>query len=109
MTVVERIELLPNDHQRALFCRMQAEGLRRKWFAGRQREALYVMARADGGDPRFKRMTQAQLEMTARWRWSQSSRGQYLMKLEKMFTSWAQMYLSFAEVEVLTQQGVPPR
>ena len=108
-SVAARIEHLANDYQRAMFCRELAEGSRRQWFVGGQREVAYVIARADAGDGRFKKMTQAQLEMTARWRWSQSSRGQYLTRLESKFTTWAQMYLSFAEVEMLNQHGVPPR
>jgi hypothetical protein len=91
-----------------VFCREQAEGSRRRWFAGSRRELAYLTARAGAGDPRFRDMTPAQLEMTARWRWSQSSPGQYLMEMENMFTNWAQMYLSFAGVEALNRHGVPP-
>jgi hypothetical protein len=107
-SIAEHIEQLANDYQRAVFCREQAEGSRRRWFAGSQRELAYVMARAGAGDPRFRDMTPPQVEMTARWRWSQSSPGQYLMEMEKMFTNWAQMYLSFAEVEALNRHSVPP-
>jgi hypothetical protein len=102
-SIAEHIEHLANDYQRAVFCREQAEGSRRRWFAGSQREFAYLTARADAGDPRFRDMTPAQLEITARLRWSQSSTGQYLMEMEKMFTNWAQMYLSFAEVEALNR------
>ncbi len=108
-TVAEQIARLADDYQRALFCRKRAEGARRQWFAGSQREIGYVMARADAGDPRFKKMTYGQLEMIGRWRWSQSSRGQYLMNVDEKFTQWAQMYLSFAEMEVLNHHGVPRR
>jgi hypothetical protein len=107
-SIAEHIEQLANDYQRAVFCRQQAEGSRRRWFAGSQQELAYVVARAGAGDPRFRDMTSAQLETTARWRWSQSSPGQYLMEMENMFTNWAQMYLSFAEVEALNRHGVPP-
>ena len=107
-SIAEHIEHLANDYQRALFCRQQAEGSRRRWFAGSQRELAYLMDRAGAGDPRFRDMTPAQLEMTARWRWSQSSQGQYFMEMETMFTNWAQMYLSFAEVEALNRHGRRP-
>ena len=105
-TIAEQIDHLASDHQRAVFCREQAERSRRQWFAGCQREIAYVMARADHGDPRFKNLSRAQLEMTGRWRWSESSRGQYLSWLETRFTDWAQMYLSFAEVEALNAHGL---
>ena len=108
-TLAEQIQHLANNFQRAEFCREHAEDSRRQYFVGRQREIAYVMARADAGDPRFKNMTRAQLQMTGAWRWSQSSQGQYLSKLETRFTDWAHMYLSFAEVEALNEQGVPPR
>jgi hypothetical protein len=107
-TVAEQIEHLPDDHQRAVFCRGQAEAFRRQWFAGMQREMAYVMTRADDGDPRFRNMTYAQLEMTARWRWSQSSRGQHLMQLEGVFTNWARMYLSFAGADRWVSRTGPP-
>jgi hypothetical protein len=108
-SVAEQIEHLANNYQRAVFCREHAEESRHQWFVGRQREITYVMARAGVGDPRFKRMTHSQLQMTGAWRWSQSSQGQYLSKLEAKFTEWAHMYLSFAEVEALNEHGVPPR
>jgi hypothetical protein len=65
-TVAEQIGHLANDYQRAVFCREHAETFRRLWFAGKQRELDYVIDRADEGDPRFKNMTYAQLETTAR-------------------------------------------
>jgi hypothetical protein len=108
-TVAQQIEDLPNDYRRAVFCREHAEGFRRQWFAGMSRETAYVVQRADGGDPRFRAMTPGQLEMTARWRWSQSARARYFMELESVFTGWAQMYLSFAEVEVLSRYDGPPQ
>jgi hypothetical protein len=108
-TVAEQIEHLANNYQRAVFCREHAEDSRLQWFAGRQREIAYVTARAAAGDPRFRNMTHSQLLMTGAWRWSQSSRGQYLSRLETKFTEWAHMYLSFAEVEALNDHGVPPR
>ncbi len=61
---------------------------------------------AAAGDPRFRKMTDAQLQVTARWRWSQSAEGQYLKGLEEKFTAWAHMYLSFAEMQVL-HHGLP--
>jgi hypothetical protein len=108
MTVAEQLEDFADDYQRAMFCRKEAERARRQWFAGRQREIAHVVAMARAGDPRFRTMSSAQVEMTARWRWSQSAKGQYLMNLESKFTGWAEMYLSFAEVEVLNQRRVPP-
>ena len=108
-TVAEQIEHLATNFQRAVFCREHAEDSRHQWFAGRQREIAYVVARADAGDPRFKNMTRAQMQMTGAWRWSQSSQGQYLSRLETKFTEWAHMYLSFAEVEALNEHGAPPR
>jgi hypothetical protein len=108
-SIAEHIEHLANDFERAVFCREQAEGFRRRWFAGRQREIDYVTARAGAGDRRFKNMTPAQLDVTARLRWSQSANAQYLMELENVLTNWAQMYLSFAEVEVLNHHGAPRR
>ncbi len=107
-SVAEEIELLPNDYQRALFCRKHAEEYRRRWFAGRQREIAYVFGRADARDPRFTRMTQAELQMTGQWRWAHSADAQYLFTLESTFTGWAQMYLSFAEMEVLSRHAAPP-
>jgi hypothetical protein len=109
ITVAEQIEHVATDYQRAVFCREHAEHSRRRWFAGRQREIAYVMGRAEGGDPRFRNMSRAQLQMTGAWRWSQSSQGQYLRKLEATFTDWAQMYLSFAEVEALNGHGLRRR
>jgi hypothetical protein len=108
-TVAEQIEHLANNYQRAVFCREHAEDSRHQWFAGRQREIAYVTARADANDPRFKNMTHAQLQMTGAWRWSQSSQGQYLNRLETKFTEWAHLYLSFAEVEALNERSLPPR
>ena len=108
-TLAEQIEHLANDYQRALFCREHAEDSRHQWFAGRQREIAYVMARANAGDPRFKNMTHAQLQMTGAWRWSQSSQGQYLGSLETKFSEWAHTYLSFAEIEALNERSMPSR
>ncbi len=109
MTLAQEIENLPSDFQRAMFCREQAEAARRRWFAGRQREIEHLVDRAAARDPRFKNMTEAQLQVTARWRWSQSAQGQYLMGMESKFTAWAHMYLSFAEMEVLDHHGLPRR
>jgi len=107
-SIAEEIELLPDDYQRALYCRRHAEAYRRRWFAGRQREIDYVLGRAHARDPRFRTMTPAQLLITAQWRWSQSADAQYLFTLESTFSGWAQMYLSFAEMEVLSRHAAPP-
>ena len=107
-SIADEIELLPDDYQRALYCRRHAETYRRRWFAGRQREIDYVLGRADARDPRFRRMTPAELLITAQWRWSQSADAQYLFTLESTFSGWAQMYLSFAEMEVLSRHAAPP-
>ena len=96
MSVAEQIDHLPDDYHRAMFCREHAEDYRRQWFAGREREIAYVLARAEARDPRFRRMTRAQLVMTAQWRWSQSAAAQLLWTLESTFSGWAKMYLSFA-------------
>src|SRR5689334_1033728 len=104
-TVAEQIEHLASDYERAVFCREQAERYRRQWFAGSQKAISYVMARANAGDPRFKNMSDLALQITGRWRWSHSSQGQYLSKLETTFTGWAQLYLFFAEVEALSGRG----
>jgi hypothetical protein len=95
-SIAEQIDHLPDDYQRAMFCREQAEDYRRQWFAGREREIAYVQARAEARDPRFRRMTPEQLLRTAQWRWSQSARAQLLWTLESTFSGWAKMYLSFA-------------
>ena len=105
--LAEQIERLANDYQRAVFCRHQAEVIRRRWFAGWREEIAHLQARAAAGDPRFKNMTYYQLDVTARWRWSQSANGEQLMKLEQMFTAWAGMYLSSAQLEVLNHR-LPP-
>jgi hypothetical protein len=104
---LQEIDDLADDYQRALFCRKQAESYRRHWFAGREREIAYVMERAYAGDARFRRMTVAQLEKTARWRWSQSAYAQYFSRLEKTYSEWAHMYLAFAEVQVLNRGEKP--
>jgi len=107
-SIAEQIDLLPDDFQRAMFCREHAEDYRRRWFAGRQREIAYVLSRAAANDSRFRNMTRAELMMTAQWRWSQSADGQLLWTLESTFTGWAKMYLSFAELAMLGSHGTPP-
>ena len=109
MTVAQQIDQLPDDYHRALFCREQAEAARHRYFAGRQQEIARVVELAAAGDPRFRAMTPAQLQVTARWRWSRSAEGQYLASLEGKFTGWAHLYLSFAEMEFLNRHGLPPR
>ncbi len=109
LTIAEQIDHLPDDYRRALFCRAHAEAARHRYFAGRQQEIARVVELAAAGDPRFRAMTPAQLQVTARWRWSRSAEGQYLASLEGKFTGWAHLYLSFAEMEFLNRHGLPPR
>ncbi len=104
-SIAEQMALLPSDYSRAVFCREQAETFRNQWFAGQDREIAYVRERACAGDPRFRRMTPAQLLVTGRWRWSGSADAQYLFVLENAFTGWARMYLAFAQVELLSRRA----
>jgi hypothetical protein len=100
-TPAEEIDRLPNDYQRALFCRRQSEFYRRGWFAGCAREVARLRRLAEDRDPRFRDMTTAQLEITARWRWSQSAKGNLCTQLEHIYAEWTHMYLAFAELEAL--------
>lgn len=96
----EEIDALPDDYHRALYCRTQAEHYRHQWFAGRQQEIDHVKARADGGDARFEYMTDKQLEVTGRLRWSASTQAKRLGGLEDRYSAWALMYLAFAEFQL---------
>jgi hypothetical protein len=106
-SIAEQMELLADDYRRAVFCREQAENFRNQWFAGQDREIAYVRDRAYAGDPRFRSMTPAQLVVTGRWRWNGSADARYLSALENAFTGWAQLYLAFAQVDLLNQCGAP--
>ena len=106
-SIAEHMASLADDYQRAMFCREQAENFRNQWFAGQDREIAYVRNRALAGDPRFRAMTPAQLVVTGRWRWNGSADARYLSALENAFTGWAQMYLAFAQVELLNQRLAP--
>ncbi len=96
-TAAEEIDDLPDDYRRALFCRTQAEVFRHQWFAGRQAEIDHVRRRAYAHDARFVAMTDHQLELIGKMRWSQSARAKRLGGLEERYSAWALMYLAFAE------------
>jgi hypothetical protein len=99
-TAAEEIDALPDDYHRALYCRTQAEHYRHEWFAGRQQEIDHVRARAYGGDARFGHMTEKQLELTGRLRWSGSAQAKRLGGLEERYSAWALMYLAFADFQL---------
>jgi hypothetical protein len=105
LTPPQELDDLTNDYQRALFCRRQAEAYRRKWLAGREREMAYLLERVYADDARFRGMTSAELEITARWRWSHSAHGHHFMNLEQKYSEWAHLYLAFAELETLNRHG----
>jgi hypothetical protein len=96
-TAAEEIDDLPDDYHRALFCRAQAELFRHQWFAGRQQEIDHVRQRAYAHDARFATLTEYQLELIAKMRWSQSAQSKRLSSLEERYSAWAMMYLAFAE------------
>jgi hypothetical protein len=94
------LDQMTDDYQRAWYCRTQAEAAREKWFAGRAREIDYVVGRADSGDPRFCDMSDRELEITGRTRWSQSLEAQKLQNIEQRYGRWAELYLAFAQFEL---------
>jgi hypothetical protein len=99
-TAAQEIDDLPDDYSRALYCRAQAEHYRHQWFAGREREIDHVRTRAYDGDARFAHMTDTQLELTGRLRWSGSTQAKRLGGLEDRYSAWALMYLAFAEFQL---------
>ena len=99
-TAAEEIDDLPDDYHRALFCRTQAELFRHQWFAGRQQEIDHVRERAHAHDARFANLTEHQLELIGKMRWSQSAQSKRLGGLEERYSAWALMYLAFAEFQL---------
>ncbi len=98
-TAAEEIDALPDDYRRALYCRTQAEHYRHQWFDGRQQEIDRVKERAYRGDARFEHMSDKQLELTGRLRWSGSTQAKRLGGLEERYSAWALMYLAFADFQ----------
>jgi hypothetical protein len=91
----------------ALACLTGAEDCRARWQAGADREVERVRARAAGGDPRYKKMTPAQLETTGVWRWRLSTSAIHLRKSEEKQRERARAYLHFAEFRRMSSEQLP--
>ncbi|MFD0522037.1 hypothetical protein [Paractinoplanes durhamensis] len=86
----------------ALACLAEAEDCRNKWQAGAESETRRVLARAAGGDPRYAKMTTAELRTTGLWRWRLSTSAIQLQKAEEKQRERARVYLDFAEFRRLS-------
>lgn len=96
-----------NWNRSAQFWLRQAEGYRDQWYARLTAEINYVKARAAAGDPRFKRMTPRELEVTGRWRWILSLQARHLVELEQTYRRRAHMYLTFVEFQGRSSPPLP--
>ncbi|GIF12873.1 hypothetical protein [Actinoplanes teichomyceticus] len=86
-----------NWNEQAAGCLREAERCRDRWHAGLVRETDRVYAQAAAGDPRFRRMSDRELRITALWRWRLSSRALALRRAERKQRDWSRLYLSLAE------------
>jgi hypothetical protein len=86
----------------AVACLAEAEDCRAKWRAGADSETRRVLARAAKGDPRYRKMTPAQLKTTGLWRWRLSTSAVQLRKAEDKQRERARAYLGFSEFRRLS-------
>jgi hypothetical protein len=100
-----RNDRIADDYELARTYQRQAEEYRDQWMAGRAREIQYVIGRAHQGDPRFKRMTQQDLQATGRMRWSKSGQARKLSGLDEEYSRLAKIHLAFAEFQLLRARG----
>lgn len=74
-----------------------AENCRARWQAGLERERRRARVLARSRDPRYRWMTTAELEKTARWRWRLSPDAQALRRSERKYQEQAATYLAFVK------------
>ncbi|GAA2673550.1 hypothetical protein [Actinoplanes palleronii] len=86
-----------NWNEQAAACLREAERCRARWRRGLERETDRVRIQAAHRDPRYRRMTDRELRVTALWRWRLSSRAQALRHTEQKHRDWSRLYLSLAE------------
>ncbi|MCM4084367.1 hypothetical protein [Paractinoplanes hotanensis] len=75
----------------------KAERAHEQWQAGLNREVQRVRKLAAGGDPRYRRMTDRNLEKTALWRWRLTGQAQALRRSEEKNERQAETYLAFVK------------
>jgi hypothetical protein len=74
-----------------------AERARERWQAGLARETERVRSLAAAKDPRYRKMTDRELEMTALWRWRPTGQAQSLRRSEERNERQAHTYLDFVK------------
>ncbi|BCY09403.1 hypothetical protein [Actinoplanes sp. L3-i22] len=92
-------------NDQAVACLRAAERYRDQWDAGLHRERERVRALAARKDPRFRGMSDRQLQVTALWRWRLSGPAQGLRHAEQKQRDWGRMYLALAEQQ---RAATPP-
>ncbi|MBM2616294.1 hypothetical protein JIG36_12075 [Actinoplanes sp. LDG1-06] len=73
----------------------KAERAQARWQAGLDRELRRVRVLAGAKDPRYRRMTDRDLEKTALWRWRLTGEAQSLRRSQEKNERQAQSYLAF--------------
>jgi hypothetical protein len=92
LTSAEKIQLLPNDLQRAQYCRAMAEKKRVLWF-----DAQREFVRQALEDPTLQKLTEEQRVQTGEDRWSKDVRSKALISAEQMYWGWMSGYLAWAQ------------
>ncbi|GGN52004.1 hypothetical protein FHR83_008810 [Actinoplanes campanulatus] len=84
-----------NEKVRA--CLRKAENCRRRWDAGLRRSNMRVHYLAEHRDPRYRKMSPRDLDVTALWYWRLSGTAQGLRRSEQRAQEQADTYLAAAE------------
>jgi hypothetical protein len=78
-------------------CLRESEHCRQRWQSGLKRETLRLRALARSGDPRYRKMTERDLDITALWYWRLSVAAKSLHHAEKRAQHQAKVYLDLTE------------
>lgn len=85
----------------------KAEQAREQWQAGLSREIKRVRYLASVKDPRYRKMTERELEKTALWRWRLTGEAQSLRRSEEKNERQAEAYLAFVKFRRTSGSGKP--
>jgi len=78
-------------------CLRKSEHCRRRWQSGLKRETLRIRTLARYGDPRYRKMTERELDITALWYWRLTVAAKSLRRAEERAQHQAKVYLDLTE------------
>jgi hypothetical protein len=101
--IAEKLDALPTDWARYVFCRKRAESLRTEYF---DEERSYVASVLATKTAQYAGMSKSQRITQAEIKWETSTKAGSLIASEQMWQNWAQCYLAAWQARSLQQLNV---